>query len=125
VRFEGKQNETQLRRLFSRASIYAATSRYEPFGLAPVEAALSRCALLMNDIPVFRELWGDAALYFERNRGSSLRQKLTELHQDPILRREFANRAYTRARRAFGSERMVNDYLELYRAMAAQHVAAA
>ena len=30
-----------MRELFARVAIYAATSRYEPFGLAPVEAALS------------------------------------------------------------------------------------
>ena len=41
------------------SSIYAATSRYEPFGLAPLEAALSRCAIVASDIPTFRELWGD------------------------------------------------------------------
>src|SRR5262249_6718513 len=56
-----------LRALYARAAIYVATSRYEPFGLAPLEAALSRCALVLNDIPVFHELWGDAAFYFHSN----------------------------------------------------------
>ena len=125
VRLLGKQSESQLRQLLGRASIYAATSRYEPFGLAPVEAALSRCALLVNDIPVFRELWGDAAFYFECNRGESLRAGLAHLQQDAALRHSFANRAYERARRLFNSDRMVNEYLELYRVLAAQHVVAA
>lgn len=125
VRLLGKQSEPQLRQLFGRASIYAATSRYEPFGLAPVEAALSRCALLMNDVPVFRELWGDAAYYFERNRGESLRAGLAQLHQDAALRHSFASRAYERARRLFNSERMVSEYLDMYRVLAAQHITAA
>jgi glycosyltransferase involved in cell wall biosynthesis len=42
VAFKGPQTEAQLRALYSRASIYAATSRYEPFGMAALEAALSR-----------------------------------------------------------------------------------
>ena len=125
MRLLGKQSESQLRQLLGRASIYAATSRYEPFGLAPVEAALSRCALLMNDIPVFRELWGDAAFYFERNRGDGLRAALAQLQQDAALRHSFASRAYERARRLFHSDRMINEYLELYRALAARHIVAA
>ena len=63
INFKGPQNEAQLRQLYGRCAIYAATSRYEPFGLAPLEAAFSRCALVANDIPSFREIWGDAALY--------------------------------------------------------------
>ena len=51
-------SEEQMRELLGRAAIYIATSRYEPFGLAPLEAALSRCALVANDIPSLRELWG-------------------------------------------------------------------
>jgi glycogen synthase len=35
VQMKGPQSEIQLRHLFSRASMYVATSRYEPFGLAP------------------------------------------------------------------------------------------
>jgi glycosyltransferase involved in cell wall biosynthesis len=47
-------NCEQVRSLLARSSLYAATARYEPFGLAPVEAALSRCAIVANDIPSFR-----------------------------------------------------------------------
>ena len=35
INFKGPQTEAQLRQLYGRCSIYAATSRYEPFGLAP------------------------------------------------------------------------------------------
>ncbi|MEO8725272.1 MAG: glycosyltransferase family 4 protein, partial [Acidobacteriaceae bacterium] len=59
VEFLGVQSEEALRELYSRASIYIATSRYEPFGLAAVEAALSGCAILANDIESLREVWGD------------------------------------------------------------------
>src|SRR5205807_1354013 len=46
---KGSQSPEQLRGLFADAAIYAATSCYEPFGLAPLEAALSGCALVAND----------------------------------------------------------------------------
>ena len=49
--------------LMRRSAIFAAPSRYEPFGLAVVEAAISGAALVLADIPTFRELWDGAALF--------------------------------------------------------------
>lgn len=117
VQFCGEQSETQLSALYATCAMYAATSRYEPFGLAPVEAALSRCALIVNDIPVFRELWGDAAFYFKRNDAESLTNAIAALAGSAPLRRLFAEHAYERARSCFGSARMVSEYEDLYRAL--------
>lgn len=114
VRWCGQQGETQIRLLFSRASIYAATSRYEPFGLAPLEAALSRCAIIANDIPTFRELWGESAMYFRANDAEDLARKIDQLQNDRDLRLTYANLAYRRAKQRFTAERMVNDYVNLY-----------
>lgn len=122
---KGAQSEGQLRHLFSKASIYAATSRYEPFGLAPVEAALSRCALLCNDIPTFRELWGQTAIYFKQNDAASLEAEIQRLQNDRELRLTYANLAYNRAKQRFTAERMVDDYMNLYQAVATAGAAAA
>jgi len=125
VRFCGPQSEAQLRQLFSRASMYAATSQYEPFGLAPVEAAFSRCAVIANDIPSFRELWGETVCYFQRNDPVDLAEKIRLLRQDRELCATYANLAYRRAKQRFTSERMVTDYLNLYRTLVQAEVAAA
>lgn len=117
VVFKGPQSESQLRQIYGRASIYAATSRYEPFGLAPLEAALSRCAIVANDIPSFRELWQDAAIYFRHNDGASLGEALRALLSDRELRTHFANRAYQHALKRFNADRMVDDYQDLYSAL--------
>ena len=47
----------------NRAAVFAAPARYEPFGLAALEAGLAGCALVLGDLASFREVWGDAALY--------------------------------------------------------------
>src|SRR5208283_2824966 len=52
VAIRGPQTEAQLRSLYSRAAVYAATPRYEPLGMAPLDAAFSRCAIVANDFPV-------------------------------------------------------------------------
>jgi glycogen synthase len=118
------QSEADLRFLFSQASIYVATSRYEPFGLAPVEAALSGCALIANDIPVFRELWGDCAFYFRQNSADELGKALHELSQDSDLRHLYAVRAYERALSRFNSERMIDEYESVYYKLASKSAAA-
>jgi glycosyltransferase involved in cell wall biosynthesis len=125
VRWCGQQSETQLRMLFSRASLYAATSQYEPFGLAPLEAALSRCAIVANDIPTFRELWGEAALYFRKNDGKDLARKIDQLQNDRELRLKYANLAYRRAKQRFTAERMVGEYMDLYRTLVSAGAAVA
>jgi glycosyltransferase involved in cell wall biosynthesis len=125
VHFKGQLTQAQLRHLYARAGIYIATSQYEPFGLAPLEAALSRCAILANEIPSFRELWGDAACYFEHNNAENLQTRLSQLATDRELRIQYANRGYRRALERFTSTRMVDEYLGLYRTLVRMEAQAA
>jgi glycosyltransferase involved in cell wall biosynthesis len=125
VAIRGPQTEAQLRALYSRAAIYAATARYEPLGMAALEAAFSRCAIVANDIPCFREIWGDAALYFRTNDAASLAENIRRLNEDRIMRRAFAELAYTRARERFTTKRMIEEYLQLYRSLVRVGAAAA
>ncbi len=117
VAIRGPQTEAQLRALYSRAAVYAATARYEPLGMATLDAAFSRCAIVANDIPAFREVWGDAALYFRTNDARSLADTLQQLDSDRALRHAYSDRAYTRARERFTAKRMIDDYLNLYRSL--------
>lgn len=117
VHLEPKQDEVQIAEILARAAIYAATSQYEPFGLAPVEAALSRCAIVASDIPTFRELWGEAAIFFRNNDPKSLLQVMERLQRDPSLRRLKGNQAYHHARKHFTADRMADRYLSLYQTL--------
>jgi glycosyltransferase involved in cell wall biosynthesis len=117
VHLDREQDERQIVQTLARAGIYAATSQYEPFGLAPVEAALSRCAIVASDIPSFRELWDDAAIFFRNNNAESLFHALESLERDPGLRRTQGNLAYHHARQHFTAERMVDRYMSLYQSL--------
>lgn len=118
-------NCEQVRSLLASASMYAATSRYEPFGLAPLEAALSRCAIVANDIPSLREIWGETACYFPTNSAEGLHQAIATLSRDRFTRRHYAELSYQRARRLYSAERMVDDYLALYASLVPQRTMAA
>ena len=117
VAIRGPQTDAQLRALYSRAAIYAATSRYEPLGMPALEAAFSRCAIIANDIPSYREIWGETALYFRTNDAASLADKIRLLNEDRAMRRAYAELAYSRARERFTTKRMIDQCLELYRSL--------
>lgn len=125
VAIRGPQTDAQLRALYSRAAIYAATSRYEPLGMPALEAAFSRCAIVANDIPSYREIWGNAALYFRTNDAASLAENIRLLNGDRSMRRAYAELAYSRARDRFTTKRMIDQCLELYRSLRAARLEAA
>jgi glycosyltransferase involved in cell wall biosynthesis len=90
-----------------------------------LEAAFSRCAIIANDIPSHREIWGDAALYFRTNDAESLAETIRQLNADRPMRRAYAELAYTRARERFTTKRMIDDCLQLYRSLLSVRSAAA
>jgi glycosyltransferase involved in cell wall biosynthesis len=99
---------------FRSSSIYVAASRYEPFGLAPLEAALCGCALVVRDVPSLREVWGEAAGYFQDAEG--LERLLTFLAEDRAALRQAQIAAMARARR-YTAEAMAEAYSEIYRGL--------
>jgi glycosyltransferase involved in cell wall biosynthesis len=125
IAVRGPQSEAQMRLLYSKAAIFAGTSRYESSSMGILEAALSRCALVLNDIPPLRELWGNAAVYFETNNAESLADTIRMLGEDEQPRRDFANRAFQRARESFNAHRMTDNYIQLYHSLVAKKAAAA
>jgi glycosyltransferase involved in cell wall biosynthesis len=110
----GRLRDEALQDRYARASIFAAPARYEPFGLAPLEAALAGCALVLGDIASLREVWADAALFVRPDEPGALRAAIERLIGDSALRAAMAARARARAL-AFGPRRMGLSYLGLYR----------
>lgn len=62
--WEDNCSDDRLRELYSQSHCFIFASYDEGFGLGIVEAAQSGLPLLLRDIPVFREIAGDHALYF-------------------------------------------------------------
>ncbi len=108
----GRLEDEELLGLLRSSSIYLALSIYEPFGLAPLEAALCGCAIVARDLASLREVWSDAALYFEDAR--SLSSLLDQLAREPALLERYRLRAMTCARQMSRSH-MTERYVDLYR----------
>ncbi len=79
----GSLNDTTLAQEYARAAVFVSPARYEPFGLAVLEAARAGAALLLSDIPTFRQLWDGAALFVHPDEPDGLAMTLRELLRNP------------------------------------------
>lgn len=59
----GPVDDAELPGLVAGAEVFAFPSVKEGFGLAPLEALAAGVPLVVSDLPVFREIFGDAATY--------------------------------------------------------------
>jgi glycosyltransferase involved in cell wall biosynthesis len=111
VELHGALSGQAILQLFANSAVYVCTSRYEPFGLAPLEAALCGCAIVVREIASLREVWENAALYF-RDAGE-LSTVLKRLYEDPEFLCAYQQRAEQRAQ-IFSREQMVKGYQKMY-----------
>jgi glycosyltransferase involved in cell wall biosynthesis len=98
----------------AEAAVFVSPARYEPFGLAILEAAFSGCALVLGDIPTLRELWDGASIFIDPDDETALRDALDLLLGEPELASALGERARERAGR-YTSARMAEGYLDAYR----------
>lgn len=110
----GMLDENALFAAFRGSSIYIAASRYEPFGLAALEAAQCGCAIVARDIPSLREVWGEAAVYFQDAEG--LERLLALLAESPATLRQAQIAAMERARH-YSASAMAEAYMKIYRGL--------
>ncbi len=96
VIFTGYLKDEQLVGLIQRATAFAYPSVYEGFGLPPVEAMAAGIPALVSDIPVMREIVGDAALRLPPTDDEAWAQALIEVTSDEALRSTMIERGRAR-----------------------------
>ncbi|WP_254452217.1 glycosyltransferase family 4 protein [Roseicella sp. DB1501] len=99
VRPLGRLDATALSAWMGAAPVFVSLARYEPFGLAVLEAAQAGCALVLADIPSFRELWEGAALLVPATEAGRAAEALAHLLDDPAASARMGALARERARR--------------------------
>jgi glycosyltransferase involved in cell wall biosynthesis len=99
LRLLGNLDAVALRRCLARGPVFVSTARYEPFGLAVLEAAQAGCALVLSDIPTFRELWDGAAVFVAPGDAAGFAAAIASLSQRREQRRRLGVAALRRARR--------------------------
>jgi glycosyltransferase involved in cell wall biosynthesis len=102
----GKLGDAAMADRFAEAAVFVSMARYEPFGLAVLEAAQAGCALVLSDIPTFRELWDCAAVFVDADNSSRLAHVLGALARSPRRCAHLGHLARQRAA-SLAAERMV------------------
>ena len=71
--------------LLQNASLFVLPSHYEGFGMPILEAMAVNTPTAVSDIPVFREVSGDASMYFDQKDPEAMAQIILKVLSDPVL----------------------------------------
>lgn len=93
----GRLSDDEVASYLSAQPIFVSAAKYEPFGLAVLEAAQAGCALVLSDIPTLRELWDDVALFVKPDDDKALAGLVERLAADDAARRAMGEAARERA----------------------------
>ena len=109
----GRLAQPELARIMGQASVFLHPARYEPFGLAPLEAACAGAALVLSDLESLRQIWENTALFVPSDDHEALLSAARFLARSEKLRNKFADFARRRAL-AFSATDTANAYADLY-----------
>jgi glycosyltransferase involved in cell wall biosynthesis len=112
----GTLDEAALGRWLSARPVFASAALYEPFGLSVLEAAAAGCPLVLADIPTFRELWRDVAIFVDPRDPAAFARACNELVGDDFERAVLGRAAMERAE-FFTPDAMAAQMASLYRGL--------
>lgn len=120
----GDLRYADIRGWFARAPIFVSPALYEPFGLAALEAANAGAALILSDIPTFRELWDKAAIFVDPRSPDAIAKAIDFLAGDADARDRLARAAQERAL-GYTIARQVAGLMDAYASAVSAHSRAA
>ena len=78
IHFTGFVDDEDLPTIYSGASWFVFPTKYEGFGIPPLEAMACGTPVISSDAASMPEVLGNSAIYFENNSFDSLNQKVKE-----------------------------------------------
>jgi glycosyltransferase involved in cell wall biosynthesis len=92
----GYISEEEKNALYSNAACFVLPSHYEGFGMPIFEAMQHGLPVAVSDIPVFREVAGAAAAYFDKDSPKDIAEKISSILGDQELGKNLTGRAQSR-----------------------------
>lgn len=86
VIFPGYVPDRDLETFFQHAAVYVFPSKYEGFGLPPLEAMAEDCPVASSKESCLPEILGEAAVYFDPYDEASMAKTITDIFENPDLR---------------------------------------
>ena len=106
--------DAEIQRLFAGAKAFVFPSFAEGFGLPPLEAMASGVPVICSDIPVFREVYGDAVCYVDPHPPESIAEGIRKVLKDRRYAAALERKGKEQAA-IYRKERSTNAYLGLIR----------
>jgi glycosyltransferase involved in cell wall biosynthesis len=97
VLFPGYIPDRELVTLYSVATAFLFPSSAEGFGLPLLEAMATGCPIIASDLPVFREIGGDAVVPVPVNDPVALSQQMLKMLENPEHRAVYVRRGLARS----------------------------
>ena len=107
-------SDSQLPSLYANAQALVQSSRYEGFGLTPLEAMASGIPAIAANSSSMPEVGGEVVQYFEPGDAEDLAHQISRVLGDTELRRSLGNLGLERAA-TFSLKRMATATAEVYR----------
>lgn len=98
VLMTGWVKEEDLPYLFQSASAFVFPSKHEGFGIPVLQSLACGVPTIVSDLPVLREIAGDAVLYFDQNNIRSIAQAMARIVSDKDLRAELIAKGLERVK---------------------------
>lgn len=105
--------DTLLANLYHNAFAFVYSSKYEGFGIPPLEAMNYGCPVVASNSSSIPEIVGDAGLYFDPENLEELGEKLDQVVSNDDLRKELIKKGYEQKEK-FSWERCSGETLKFY-----------
>ena len=102
--FTGYVSDSGLVKIYRQALVYVFASKYEGFGLPPLEAMSQGCAVLSSNKASMPEILGEAAMYFDPNDEKEMAQKIVDICSSPEERQKLIAKGYEQIKKYSWSE---------------------
>jgi glycosyltransferase involved in cell wall biosynthesis len=112
----GNLGDEELARWLSAKPVFVSAALYEPFGLAVLEAASAGCPLILSDIPTFRELWDEVAIFVPARDERAFTRAIADLVSDDFERAVMGRAARERAS-LYTPDAMASQMAAIYRSL--------
>jgi glycosyltransferase involved in cell wall biosynthesis len=94
----GYVSDAELKYLYQNARMMVYPSRYEGFGIPVLEAMGQNIPVIVSDIPVFREVAENAAVFVPLDQPETMAEAMTQVNRDDTLRRTLIQNGQGRVR---------------------------
>jgi glycosyltransferase involved in cell wall biosynthesis len=113
VNLAGFVPDSELGALYRQAGAFVFPSLSEGFGLPGLEAMAQGVAVAASDIPVFKEVYKDAAVYFEPEDPEDIADKIKKLLSDKKLQEQLKEQG-SRLVKQYSWKKMAQETLQVY-----------